>query len=201
MPTRTVSHRAARTLTIVRALIAAVAAVVVTFVQNRPGEFAAAAHQGFLAAMVVYFIVETIVRGLDAKRVLLGVIHIVGVLLIFMLPGTADARFHMTLLIWAAAAGIVELVGGLIGRRRGSDDARDNLTVGVLTCLLALAALIVSPEYTLDYFVKDAGQSFTLTGTIVGVGFFGGWAAIVAVYLGIGAFSPTPATTVTKDAA
>jgi hypothetical protein len=107
----------------------------------------------------------------------------------------------MTLLIWAAAAGIVELVGGLIGRRRGSDDARDNLTVGVLTCLLALAALIVSPEYTLDYFVKDAGQSFTLTGTIVGVGFFGGWAAIVAVYLGIGAFSPTPATTVTKDAA
>ena len=70
----------------------------------------------------------------------------------------------------------------------------------------------MSPEYALDYFVKDANQSFTLTGTIVGVGLFGGWAAIIAVYLGIGAFSPAPknvadaknvtaTNTVTKDAA
>lgn len=201
MPTRTVSHRAARALTIVRALIAAVAAVIVTFVQNRPGEFATAALQGFLAAMVAYFVVEIVVRGVDTKRLLLGIIHLAGVLLVFVLPGNADARFHLTLLVWAAAAGIVELVGGLIGRRGGSEDARDHITVGVLTCVLALATLLVSPEYALDYFVKEANQSFTLTGTIVGVGLFGGWAAIVAVYLGIGAFSPAPTTTVTKDAA
>lgn len=201
MPTRHVSRRAARVLMIVRALIAAVAAIVVTFVQNRPGEFAEAALAGFLAAMVAYFVAETIVRGVETMRVLLGLVHLAAAVLVFVLPGSADARFHLTLLLWAAAAGIIELVGGLTGRRNGSEAARDHITVGALTCVLALASLIVSPEYALDYFVEDAGQSFTLTGTIVGVGLFGGWAALVAVYLGIGAFSPAPTNIATKDAA
>ena len=196
-----ITTRAARTLMIIRALIAAIAAVVVTFVQNRPGEFATAALQGFLVASFAYFVVEMIVRGLDTKRVLLGLSYMIGAVLSVALPGTADERFHMTLLLWAAAAGIVELVGGIISRRAGSETSRDQITVGVLTCLLAIGTLIVSPSYALDYFVKDAGQSFTLTGTIVGVGLFGGWAAIVAVYLGIGAFSPAPTNAVTKDAA
>lgn len=201
MTSRPVSRRSARNLLIIRALIAAVAVAVVTFVQNRPGEFASAALQGFLAAMVVYSIVELVVRGVTPMRVLLGLTHLAGAILLFVLPGSADARFHTTLLVWAAAAGIVELVGGLMGRRSGDEAARDHIAVGALTCVLALVTLIVSPEYALDYFVKDAGQTFTLTGTIVGVGLFGGWAALVAVYLGIGAFSPAPANTVTKDAA
>ncbi|MFP3467662.1 hypothetical protein, partial [Leifsonia sp. SIMBA_070] len=116
MPTRHVSRRAARVLMIVRALISAVAAIVVTFVQNRPGEFAEAALAGFLAAMVAYFVAETIVRGAETMRVLLGLVHLAAAVLVFVLPGSADARFHLTLLLWAAAAGIIELVGGLTGR-------------------------------------------------------------------------------------
>lgn len=198
---QTVTPRATRILMIVRALIAAVAAIVVTFVQNRPGEFAVAALEGFLIASLAYFVAETLVRGLNPTRVLLGLVALAGAVLALALPGSPDARFHLALLLWAAAAGIIELVGGLLGRRRGAADARDQITIGALTCVLALASLIVSPEYALDYFVEEAGQSFTLTGTIVGVGLFGGWAAIVAVYLGIGAFSPAPTNTVAKDAA
>ena len=198
---QTVSPRATRVLMIVRALIAAVAAVVVTFVQNRPGEFAVAALGGFLIASFAYFVVEMIVRGLRTPRLLLALAYLGGAVLVMVLPGSPDSRFHMALLLWAAAAGIVELVGGILDRRAGAADARDRITIGALTCVLALASLIVSPEYALDYFVEDAGQSFTLTGTIVGVGLFGGWAVIVAVYLGIGAFSPAPKNTVAKDAA
>lgn len=198
---QTVTPRATRILMIVRALIAAVAAIVVTFVQNRPGEFAVAALEGFLIASLAYFVAEALVRGLNPTRVLLGLVALAGAVLALVLPGSPDARFHLALLLWAAAAGIIELVGGLLGRRRDAADARDQITIGALTCVLALASLIVSPEYALDYFVEEAGQSFTLTGTIVGVGLFGGWAAIVAVYLGIGAFSPAPTNTVAKDAA
>ena len=69
--------------------------------------------------------------------------------------------------------------------------------------MLAIVTLLVSPAYSLDYFVEEAGQSFTSTGTIIGVG-LGGWAAIVAVYLGIVALDPQKTvvaeTAVTKDA-
>ncbi len=49
---------------------------------------------------------------------------------------------------------------------------------------------VVPAGFTLDYFIKDADQWFTLTGTTLAVGIFGAYAAIVAVYPGIAAFSP-----------
>jgi len=203
MPSRTRSPRTARTMLILRALVAAIAAAIVTFAQDRSGDFALIVFLAFAIATLVVLVVDMILRGFGAARWALVLAYALGIFLVVALPGAADARFHLALLIWAAAAGIVELVSGLV--QRGSADARDRMTVGVLTCVLAIVTLLVSPAYSLDYFVEEAGQSFTLTGTIIGVGLFGGWAAIVAVYLGIGALSPAQKTVVaetpvTKDA-
>src|SRR3546814_3262479 len=69
-------------------------------------------------------------------------------------------------------------------------NARDALTIGILTAVLAVAVAVVPTGYALEYYIADAGRSFTLTGTTIAVGIFGGYAAIVAVYLGIAGFSP-----------
>ncbi len=194
--------RTSRTLMVLRAAIAAIAAAVVTFTQARTGEFSLIAFQSFVIATVVLLIAEQILRRGDVARLLLAATYALGAVLAVALPGGVDERFHLALLIWAASAGIVELAGGLVARRAGSVDARDRITVGALTCVLAIASLLVSPGYALDYFIAEANSWFTLTGTIIGVGLFGGWAAVIAVYLGIGAFSPAPRTPVaTKEPA
>lgn len=198
MPTRTSSPRTARVALILRAAVAAVAAIVVTFVQDRTGDFALLVFLAFLIATLAVLVVDMVLRGLTAARWALVLAYSLGILVVVTVPGPADARFHIALLIWAAAAGIVELASGLLNRT--SVEARDRITVGVLTCVLAIVTLVVSPGYSLDYFVEEAGQSFTLTGTIIGVGLFGGWAAIIAVYLGIGALSPAQRTAVAQTA-
>jgi hypothetical protein len=61
---------------------------------------------------------------------------------------------------------------------------------GALTIALGIGLLLVNPAYSLEYFISEAGRSFTLTGITIGVGLFGGYAAIIAVFLGIAGFSP-----------
>lgn len=201
MPRR-LSPRSRRTLAALRAIVAGAAAVVVTFTQERSGEFSTLVFQAFLVATLGVLVAELILRRGGVTRLLLAAAAVLGAILTVALPGGADERFHFALLTWAAAAGIVELVGGLVARRSGSDEAREQVAIGALTCVLAVATLLVSPGYTLDYFIDEAGQWFTLTGTIISVGLFGGWAAIVAVYTGIGALSPAPpAATATKEPA
>ncbi|WP_156761671.1 acyl-CoA synthetase [Microbacterium karelineae] len=205
MPSRTASPRAARALLIARALIAAAAALAVTFVQDRSAGFALAVFGGFaLATGLILFVDALAVRSRGGTRstAVLAAIHLAAAAFCLLLPIAADARFHWVLVAWAVLAGAGELVAGVLGRRRGTADARDRITIGALTLVLAAVSLVVSPQYALEYVIEEAGREFTLTGTIVGVGLFGGWAAIVAVYLGIGAFSPAPQKTpLTKDAA
>ena len=66
--------------------------------------------------------------------------------------------------------------------------------------MLGLALLLVPTQYALEYTIEDANATFTLTGIIIGVGIFGGYAAIVAVYLGIAGFSPRKPLPVTTEA-
>ncbi|RZI79636.1 MAG: acyl-CoA synthetase, partial [Microbacterium sp.] len=100
----------------------------------------------------------------------------------------------------AVLAGVVELVSGI--RRRGTDPAaRDAILIGAVTLALALGLLLVNPAYSLEYFIKEAGKTFVLTGITIGVGIFGGYAAIVAVFLAIAGLSPRRADTVAADGA
>ena len=80
--------------------------------------------------------------------------------------------------------------GDRCGRARDRAAARDALTVGIITIVFGLALLSVPTQYALQYYIEEAGQTFTLTGITIGVGIFGGYAAIIAVFLAIAGFSP-----------
>lgn len=203
MPSRSAASRVARATLILRALFAAVAAMVVTFAQERTGIFSVAVFAAFAIATGVVFAVDAaLTRTSAVAKGALAAVHVIAGALSILLPLAPAHRFHAVLLGWAVVAGVIELAVGIARRRDGSAWARDAITVGALTLLLAAVTLVVSPDYALDYFVEEARQEFTLTGTIIGVGLFGGWAAIVAVYLGIGAVSPAPKTaSLTKDPA
>jgi hypothetical protein len=114
--------------------------------------------------------------------------------------------FFIIVIAWALLAGLVETITGARGLRaaRGlpkthaaRSEPRDALTVGILTIALGLGLLLVPTRYALQYTIEDANATFTLTGIIIGVGIFGGYAAIVAVYLAIAGFSPRRTVPVT----
>lgn len=72
--------------------------------------------------------------------------------------------------VWAALTGFMELYCGVRARSKGPS-SRDWLTVGAMTALLALVFLLIPSD------------------SVLAVGLFGAYAVILAVYLGIGAFS------------
>jgi len=88
---------------------------------------------------------------------------------------------------WAIIAGALELVSGVRARGRIAA-ARDWMILGGLTLVLAIAFLVVPPDYSqsLGGIEKVNG---TLTASVVLVGAFGAWAIVAGVLLGIGAVS------------
>ena len=67
--------------------------------------------------------------------------------------------------------------------------ATDAITVGALGVLLAVVLLLIPSGFVQEYTIEKAG-TFELSGIILGVGMFGGYAAIVAVFLGIAGLTP-----------
>jgi uncharacterized membrane protein HdeD (DUF308 family) len=91
------------------------------------------------------------------------------------------------LTFWAAVTGVLEFWLGL-RRRRVDRAARDWMFAGGLTAVFAVAVLLVPPE--LSQPVTGAGGfESTLTASIVVVGLLGAYAAILGVFLVIGALS------------
>ena len=124
------------------------------------------------------------------------------------------AGYFANVIVWALVSGLLELIAGwrgLSGRRERREiapgiadarpavpvgprsESRDAAVIGAITILLGIGLLFVQPAYALDYTIEEAHATFTLTGITIGVGLFGGYAAIVAVYLGIAGFSPRTA--------
>ena len=68
MLSRTTSPRTARTMLILRAMVAAIAAAVVTFAQDRSGDFALIVFLAFLIVTLVVLVVEMVLRGFSAPR-------------------------------------------------------------------------------------------------------------------------------------
>lgn len=103
---------------------------------------------------------------------------------------TGSGTLFLILIAFAAITGFLELYLGL--RVRGKDPlARDWITAGVLTALLALSVLLVPADYAAPWHVVDKGvtASGILTSQIVVVGIFGAYAVLLGVYLVIGGLS------------
>ncbi|MEO6116870.1 MAG: DUF308 domain-containing protein [Pseudolysinimonas sp.] len=88
---------------------------------------------------------------------------------------------------WAIVTGALELVSGVRARGRVAA-ARDWMIVGGLTLILAIAFLVIPPDYTqvLGGIEQIRGE---VTASVMLVGVFGAWAIVSGVLLGIAAVS------------
>lgn len=184
-----------RHLQLARALFAAVAAVMVTFSTDHSAPVGLSIFSGFaLVTGVVFAVAVWLVfpRGQRVQPAVLAALGIVAGLVTSIGTWRSDGLFFGTVIVWALVSGAVEVVGAVRTRRDPSraDGVRDGLVIGILTLVLGVGLLFTPVQYALDYYIADAGRTFTLTGITIGVGLFGAYAAIVAVYLGIAGLSP-----------
>ena len=113
-------------------------------------------------------------------------------------PLRTDTGFFVIVGAWALLSGLVELVAGILARKRSEAGARDVIITGALGLLLVVALLLVPINYSWGYSIEGAGD-FTLTGIILGVGMLGAYGAIVAVFLAIAGSSPRVLTTTAPE--
>ena len=189
------SETAARTFEVrhvqlARAFFAALAAVMITFSPDHSAFVGLSVFSGFaIATGLVLLLSAWLVfpAGRRGPAILLGAFTVVAGM-VGGVPALRSTTLVFVLVIgWALLTGIVELAAGIVRRREPS--ARDAVLIGAITIALGVALLFVSPAYSLDYVIEQAGE-FTLTGISIAVGIFGGYAAIVAVFLAIAGFSP-----------
>jgi len=181
-----------RHVQLARALFAAMAAVMVTFSPDHSAAVGLAVFSGWAIATALVLLLSVWLvhpAGDRAAAVAIGVPTLVAGM-VAGLPGLRSTTlFFVVVIAWALLTGLLELVIGL--RRRATDEyARDAVLIGALTLALGVGLLLVNPAYSLEYFITEARQSFVLTGITIGVGLFGGYAAVIAVFLGIAGFSP-----------
>ena len=178
---------------VARAAVAAVAAVAITFNGNHSPWLGLSVFGGFA---VLTALVEILLGSprLAADRVARGaflaqaaVTLVAGVVALALAPTAGLPAFYGIVIVWALLTGAVELYSGFRLRGR-SPLARDWMTIGGLTVLLAVAFLLVPPGLDQQFTGPD-GVDRSLTASVVTVGIFGAYAAIVAVLLVIGGFS------------
>lgn len=204
-PRFTVQH-----VQLMRALFAAIAAVMITFSPDHSAAVGLAVFSGFgIATGLVWLLAAWLVfpAGRRLTPILLGILALAGGMLAGVVPLRSVLLFFAVVIGWALLSGIVELGYGwraLAQSKRlqtaepgrfeappvARSQARDAVVVGILTLVLVVALLLTRADFALEYFIPEAGRSFLLTGITIGVGVFGGYAAILAVYLGIAGFSP-----------
>jgi uncharacterized membrane protein HdeD (DUF308 family) len=159
---------------VIRGLLAAVAAVVITFSPNHSPEFGSlvfgvwAVVSGLVVGALSLRLVTA--RGIRSLFAINAVVTVVAGLLALTVPGGGLPFLLYLVSVWAAVTGFVELFAGL--RARGTvAAARDWIAVGALTALLAIVFLLLPPD------------------AVTAVGLLGGYLVIVGVYLIIGGFS------------
>lgn len=187
-PARAVTVRHVQLL---RALFAALAALMIAFSPDHSAGVGLAVFGGFAVATGIVLAVGAWIV-LPAGSRWSYVVPALLALLAGMVSGIpawrTDVLFFTVVIVWAAASGLVELIAGLRARR-SDPAAADAIRAGVLGLLLAVILLLIPVDYATGYSIEGAGD-FTLTGIILGVGVFGGYAAIIAVLLSIAGLSP-----------
>lgn len=194
---------AVRHVQLMRAILAAIAAVMITFSPDHAASYGLAVFSGFAITTALVFGFGAWMAYPAGRRwpiVLLAIVTVLAGMVSGIPVWRTTPVFFAIIMSWAAITGIIELVTGWADRRamvrdgildpQRASEARDAIVVGVMGVALALGVGLVAPDFRLDYFIDDAGQWFALTGISIGVGVFGAYAAVVAVFLGIAAFSP-----------
>ncbi|MBF4604985.1 hypothetical protein EDF31_10193 [Curtobacterium sp. PhB142] len=170
---------------ILRAVPAAVVALVITFSTNHAAGYGLLLFAGFALVEGLVLLWAGVARlpldGRSRRTTLLqAVITLLAAVAGFAGNGLGLPAFISVIVAFAVLTGALELAQGLRARRR-SPFARDWTTIGALTLLLAIAFLITPPDYS-----QQLGGVEQVTGTldasIVLVGLLGAYLAITAVF-------------------
>jgi len=182
-----------------RAIVALIAGFAITFTSGHSAAFGlvvfglfALVQGAIIAAGAFGDRTERRSRGLFALQ---GVLTVIAGVAALVLPEGGVHYLVWVVSAWAIVTGALELVSGIRDRGRVGA-ARDWMFLGGLTLILAIAFLIVPPDYNqaLGGIEQVKGQ---LTASVVLDGIFGAWAIVAGVLLGIAAASarsPLPAT-------
>jgi len=181
-----------RHVQLLRALFAAAAAVMITFSPDHSAAVGLAVFSGFVltTALVMLLAVWLVYpAGQRWPSVVLALLGFAAGMTAGVPAWRTEDVFFVVVIAWAVGTGIVELVVGLRARRSGDATARDSIALGAFGLLLAVLLLAIPAGFVQPYAIDGAGE-FELTGIILGVGMFGGYAAVVAVFLGIAGLTP-----------
>jgi uncharacterized membrane protein HdeD (DUF308 family) len=176
---------------LVRASVAAIAGIAITFSADHSPELGLFVFGLFALStglVIAVSALTTIVAG--SIRSLFVIQGIVGVVLggFALVSGASDLRtLIMVIAIYASITGFIELFLGL--RARGVlDSSRDWVFTGFLTAALSVTAVML-PRDLRDPVVGVNGVEAYLTSSVVLVGVFGAYCAVIAVYLAIAGLS------------
>ncbi|MGV8969653.1 MAG: hypothetical protein ACOH1J_04315 [Microbacteriaceae bacterium] len=174
-----------------RATMAALAATVITFSADHSPALGIAVFGAFaLATGLVIAIAALTTISSGSTRSLIIVQGIVGVATGISALVVSDRDLGTLILfvaVFASITGFIELFVGL--RTRGKVAvSRDWIFIGALTAALAVAAVLL-PRDIRDPVVGVNGLETYLTSSVVLVGVFGAYCAVVAVYLAIAGLS------------
>ncbi|MDO5053156.1 MAG: hypothetical protein Q4E05_09745 [Pseudoclavibacter sp.] len=173
---------------LVRAVPALVAALVITFAQDRQAAFVLVVFGGFALATGVLIGFEAIgipghpTRGITFARAVVTTLAGGTGLVLGTVPGAATP-FALLVLIaaWAAVTGVLELLAGLIARRYPAF-SRDVVISGALTLLLAVLVFLTPAELRQEYGGLEQIPG-ALTSPVQAAGFFGAYATVLCVLL------------------
>lgn len=192
-----------RHIQLLRALIAAAAALMITFSSDHSAPVGLAVFSGFVFVTALVQILAAwlvLPAGSRWSSILQAAFGLIAGMVSGIPMWRTDDLFFFVVVIWALLTGGIELLAGIRARRTADPLARDAITVGAFGILLAGALLLIPAGFIQEYTIDKAG-TFVLSGIILGVGFFGGYAAIIAVFLGIAGLTPRRVDASAPDAA
>lgn len=181
-----------RHVQLLRALFAAIAAVMITFSSDHSAPVGLSVVSGFVFVTALVQVLAAwlvLPAGSRWSSVLLAAVGIVAGMVSGIPAWRSDDLFFVVVIGWAVVSGGIELLAGLRARRTHDPLARDAIAVGAFGILLGILLLLIPSGFVQEYTIDQAG-TFVLSGIILGVGMFGGYAAIVAVFLGIAGLTP-----------
>jgi uncharacterized membrane protein HdeD (DUF308 family) len=176
---------------LLRALVAVVIGVVITFSADHSAQLGFIAFGAFAAASGAVLVVGALVAFpagvLRWFQLAQGAVSVVlGAIALFS-PGAGLPFLILLLSAWAVITGFLELYAGLRSRGR-LDYARDWLFAGALTVLFAVVVLVVPSDYNQPFTGPD-GIERALTASVILVGVLGAYGAVLGVYLVIAGLS------------
>lgn len=172
---------------ILRAVPAAVAALVITFSVDHSTTLGFVVF-GVWAALTAIVLANGALRGMLPRTVFAGhaAVLVVGATAALVLWTQPVAVLLFLIGTVLGASGALELVGGALLRRFA--ESRDWIFVGAISCAVALVVLFIPTDYNQVFVIPDKVVP-PLTASVIVVGLFGAYTAVVAVYLAIAGLS------------